>query len=58
MPSLTITKARECPDCGKIHDCQFYAEMQVLTAKLDQKINEFVEQINESAKEVSELEDK
>ena len=58
MASLTKTKARECPECGQIHDCAFYVEMQILTAKLDKKINEFVDYINESSKEVSELEDK
>ena len=58
MASLNMTKARECPECGQIHDCAFYVEMQILTAKLDKKINEFVDYINESSKEVSELEDK
>jgi hypothetical protein len=58
MASLNMTQARECPECGQIHDCAFYVEMQILTAKLDRKINEFVDYINESSKEVSELEDK
>ena len=53
-----MTEARECPKCGHIHDCAFYVEMQILCAKLDRKINEFVDYINESSKEVPELEDK
>ena len=57
-----MTKARECPDCGNIHDCAFYVEMQVLTEKLDKKINEFVDYINQMdtdiVKEIPELEDK
>ena len=59
---MTMTKARECPDCGNIHDCAFYVEMQVLTEKLDKKINEFVDYINQMdtdiVKEIPELEDK
>jgi len=59
---MTMTKARECPDCGNIHDCAFYVEMQVLTQKLDKKINEFVDYINQMdtdiVKEIPELEDK
>lgn len=58
MASLNMTEARECPKCGHIHDCAFYVEMQILCAKLDRKINEFVDYINESSKEVPELEDK
>tara|TARA_R100000365_G_C2665702_1_gene16885 strand:- start:180 stop:368 length:189 start_codon:yes stop_codon:yes gene_type:complete len=62
MASMTMTKARECPDCGNIHDCAFYVEMQVLTQKLDKKINEFVDYINQMdtdiVKEIPELEDK
>jgi hypothetical protein len=62
MASMTMTKARECPDCGNIHDCAFYVEMQVLTEKLDKKINEFVDYINQMdtdiVKEIPELEDK
>ena len=56
MASLNMTQARECPECGQIHDCQFFAEMQVLTAKLDKKINELVESIDWA--ERPELEDK
>ena len=62
MASMSMTKARECPDCGNIHDCAFYVEMQVLTQKLDKKINEFVDYINQMdtdiVKENPELEDK
>ena len=62
MASLTLSKARECPACGNIHDCAFYVEMQVLTQKLDKKINEFVDYINQMdtdiVKEIPELEDK
>ena len=62
MASMSMTKARECPDCGNIHDCAFYVEMQVLTEKLDKKINEFVDSINQMdtdiVKEIPELEDK
>jgi|LULG01.1.fsa_nt_gb hypothetical protein len=54
--SAELTQARECPQCGNIHDCQFFAEMQVLTAKLDKKINELVDSIDWS--ERPELEDK
>jgi len=56
MASLTLSKARECPECGNIHDCAFYVEMQVLAEKLDKKINELVESIDWS--ETHELEDK
>ena len=58
---MTMTKARECPDCGNIHDCAFYVEMQVLTQKLDKKINEFVDYINQLDADnglIPELEDK
>ena len=61
MASMTMTKARECPDCGGVHDCAFYVEMQVLTAKLDKKINEFVDYINQLDADnglLPELEDK
>jgi hypothetical protein len=58
MASMTMTKARECPDCGKVHDCAFFVEMQVLTEKLDKKINEFVEQYQKVEKTIHELEDK
>jgi len=62
MASMTMTKARECSECGQIHDCAFYVEMQVLTQKLDKKINEFVDYINQMdtdiVKEIPELEDK
>ena len=53
-----MTEARECPKCGDIHDWSVYVEIQILCAKLDRKINEFVDYINESSKEVPELEDK
>jgi hypothetical protein len=56
MASMTMTKARKCPVCGKIHDCEFFVEMQVLTEKLDKKINELVDSIDWS--ERHELEDK
>ena len=61
MASLSRTQMRECSECGKVHDCAFYVEMQVLTAKLDKKINEFVDYINQLDADnglIPELEDK
>ena len=61
MASMTMTKARECPDCGGVHDCAIYVELQVLTAKLDKNINEFVYYINQLDADnglIPELEDK
>ena len=62
---MTMTKARECADCGKVHDCAYFVQMQVLTMKLEQAINELVEEsikANESLLECNfqmhELEDK
>ena len=42
MASLSMTKARGCPECGQVHDCAWFVEMQVLTKRLDDKINEIV----------------
>ena len=45
MASMTMTKARECPECGNVHDCAFYVEMQVLCNKLDKQINRLLQDI-------------
>ena len=43
---MTLTKARECPECGKVHDCAFYVEMQVLLQRLSKEIDRLVEYVN------------
>ena len=42
MASLNMTKARECAECGHIHDCAWFVEMQILCEKLDKKIIELL----------------
>ena len=46
MASLSLTKVRECPECGQVHDCAWLQEMTVLCQRLDKKINELVEYVN------------
>ena len=64
MASMSMTKARECPDCGGVHDCAWLPEMTYLCAKLDRKINELVEYVNAcdkaglSTPEIHPMEDK
>jgi len=64
MASLSMTKARGCPECGQVHDCAWFVEMQVLTKRLDDKINELVKYVKDCDKaglttpEIPELEDK
>ena len=61
MASLNRTQMRECPECGKVHDCAFYVEMQVLSAKLEKKMDELIDYVNrvdETIKDIPELEDK
>ena len=61
---MTMTKARECPDCGKVHDCAFYVEMQVLLQRLSKEIDRLVEYVKAcdkaglSTPEIHPLEDK
>ena len=45
MASMTMTKARECPECGQVHDCAFYVEMQVLANKLDSQVNRLIDEL-------------
>jgi hypothetical protein len=49
---------RECPDCGKVHDCAFYDEMQFLCSKLDKEVNRLLEQLAKTDQIINELEDK
>ena len=64
MTSMTMTKARECPECGKVHDCAFYVEMQVLLQRLSKEIDRLVEYVKVcdkaglSTPEIHPLEDK
>ena len=58
---MTMTKARECPECGQVHDCAFYVEMQILCSKLDKQINRLLDDMEAKAtaqKETHPLEDK
>ena len=58
MASLSRTQMRECPDCGKVHDCAFYDEMQFLCYKLDKEVNRLLEQLAKTDQVINELEDK
>jgi len=65
MASMTMTKARECPECGQVHDCQMFQSMNNLIKKMDEKIDEYLRYINtipDYAEEITagipELEDK
>ena len=61
---MTMTKARKCPECGKVHDCAFYVEMQLLCEILTKEIDRLVEYVNAcdkaglSTPEIHPLEDK
>ena len=64
MASLTMTKVRECPDCGHVHDCAWYIEMALLVQKLSKEVDRLVEYIKDcdkaglSTPEIHPLEDK
>ena len=57
---MTMTKASKCPECGKVHDCAFYVEMQMLCHKLDNQINRLLDEMEAQhlIEETHPLEDK
>ena len=61
---MIMTKASKCPECGKVHDCAFYVEMQVLLQRLSKEIDRLVEYVKAcdkaglSTPEIHPLEDK
>ena len=63
MASMTMTKASKCPECGKVHDCAFYVEMQMFNQRLSKEIDRLVESVKEtysipSTPEIHPMEDK
>jgi len=54
---MNIVKVRNCRNCGQIHDCQFYCEMEILLYKLNKEIDRLI-RARYSTPEIHPLEDK
>ena len=52
---MTMTKASKCPECGKVHDCAFYVEMQGLLQRLSKVMTTTGDLVRYDSQEIDRL---